>query len=38
MAEQEMYEQFIEQGADERTADLIAREWAHDVGEYDEEN
>ena len=33
--EQEFYEQFIDQGLDEFSANEMARDWAIDSGEYD---
>lgn len=33
--EQEFYEQFIDQGMDEYSANEMAHEWAIDSGEYD---
>lgn len=37
MLEQEFYEQFRDQGMDEYTANEMAREWAIDAGEYDDD-
>lgn len=38
MLEREFYEQFREQGMDDFMAAEMAREWAIDCGEYDEED
>jgi len=38
MLEQEFYEQFIDQGMDQDTADEMAHDWAINQGEYDQEN
>lgn len=37
MLEQEIFEQFIDQGVDEYGASVMAREWAVESGEYDED-
>jgi hypothetical protein len=35
--EQEIYEQFVDQGMDPMTADIMARDWAEDSGEYEQQ-